>query len=205
MCKRCLWLDESKPDYVAYHDQEWGVPIWDDRKLFEFITLESAQAGLSWYTILKKRENYRTAFKEFDVQKVANISEQDVDILMENKGIIRNRAKILATINNAQRFIEVQSAFGSFAKYQWAFMDFIPKINDIKSKDDYPTTSEISEKFSKDLKKRGFKFLGPTTIYAHMQACGMVNDHDNDCHRKQPLTDLIASLDLTKELNKETN
>ncbi|KZN47164.1 DNA-3-methyladenine glycosylase I [Pseudoalteromonas luteoviolacea] len=202
MCKRCLWLDESKPDYVTYHDQEWGVPIWDDRKLFEFITLESAQAGLSWYTILKKRENYRAAFKEFDVQKVASMSDQDVDILMDNKGIVRNKAKILATINNAQRFIEVQSAFGSFAKYQWAFVDFTPIINDIKSKDDYPTTSEISEKFAKDLKKRGFKFLGPTTVYAHMQACGMVNDHDNDCHRKQPLISLIETLDLAKQLRK---
>ncbi|MCF6440375.1 DNA-3-methyladenine glycosylase I [Pseudoalteromonas luteoviolacea] len=203
MCKRCLWLDVSKPDYVAYHDQEWGVPIWNDHKLFEFITLESAQAGLSWYTILKKRENYRAAFKEFDVQKVANMSEQDVDMLMDNKGIVRNKAKILATINNAQRFIEVQSAFGSFAKYQWAFVDFTPIINDIKSKDDYPTTSEISQIFAKDLKKRGFKFLGPITVYAHMQACGMVNDHDNDCHRKQPLIGLTETLDLAEQLNKE--
>ncbi|KZN65118.1 hypothetical protein N473_00695 [Pseudoalteromonas luteoviolacea CPMOR-1] len=201
MCKRCLWLDESKPDYVAYHDQEWGVPIWDDNKLFEFITLESAQAGLSWYTILKKRENYRAAFKEFDVQKVANMSDQDVEALMENKGIVRNRAKILATINNAQRFIEVQAAYGSFAKYQWAFVNFNPIVNDIKGKEDYPVTSEISEKFAKDLKKKGFKFLGPTTVYAHMQACGMVNDHDNDCHAKQPLIDLLARLNIADELN----
>ncbi|AOT07484.1 DNA-3-methyladenine glycosylase I [Pseudoalteromonas luteoviolacea] len=201
MCKRCLWLDESKPDYVAYHDQEWGVPVWDDNKLFEFITLESAQAGLSWYTILKKRANYRAAFKEFDVQKVANMSERDVETLMENKGIVRNRAKILATINNAQRFIEVQATYGSFAKYQWAFVNFKPIINDIKSKEDYPATSEISEKFAKDLKKKGFKFLGPTTVYAHMQASGMVNDHDNDCHAKQPLIDLLATLNIADELN----
>ncbi|ESP90438.1 DNA-3-methyladenine glycosylase I [Pseudoalteromonas luteoviolacea] len=201
MCKRCLWLDESKPDYVAYHDDEWGDPIWDDNKLFEFITLESAQAGLSWYTILKKRANYRDAFHDFNVQLVANMNEGDVERLMQNPGIVRNKAKIVATINNAQRFIEVQQAYGSFAKYQWEFVNFTPIVNDIKSKEDYPATSEISIRFAKDLKKKGFKFLGPTTVYAHMQACGMVNDHDNDCHRKQPLIDKLATLDLANKLN----
>ncbi|MCG7549854.1 DNA-3-methyladenine glycosylase I [Pseudoalteromonas sp. Of7M-16] len=201
MCKRCLWLDESKPDYVAYHDDEWGDPIWDDNKLFEFITLESAQAGLSWYTILKKRANYRDAFHDFNVQLVANMNEGDVEHLMQNPGIVRNKAKIVATINNAQRFIEVQQAYGSFAKYQWEFVNFTPIVNDIKSKEDYPATSEISIRFAKDLKKKGFKFLGPTTVYAHMQACGMVNDHDNDCHRKQPLIDKLATLDLANKLN----
>ncbi|MBQ4837013.1 MULTISPECIES: DNA-3-methyladenine glycosylase I [Pseudoalteromonas] len=201
MCKRCLWLDESKPDYVAYHDDEWGDPIWDDNKLFEFITLESAQAGLSWYTILKKRAHYRDAFHNFNVQLVADMNEGDVERLMQNPGIVRNRAKIVATINNAKRFIEVQQAYGSFAKYQWEFVDFTPIVNDIKSKADYPATSEISIRFAKDLKKKGFKFLGPTTVYAHMQACGMVNDHDNDCHRKQPLVDKLATLDLASKLN----
>ncbi|KZN39487.1 hypothetical protein N480_01240 [Pseudoalteromonas luteoviolacea S2607] len=201
MCTRCLWLDASKPDYVAYHDEEWGVPIWHDNKLFEFITLESAQAGLSWYTILKKRTHYRTAFNEFDVKAVAKMTEADVEQLMDNPGIVRNRAKIKATINNAQRFIEVQQEFGSFAKYQWGYVDFEPIINDIRGKEDYPATSEISERFAKDLKKRGFKFLGPTTVYAHMQASGMVNDHDNDCFRKQPLIEHAKSLDLRALLN----
>ncbi|KZN32972.1 DNA-3-methyladenine glycosylase I [Pseudoalteromonas luteoviolacea] len=196
MCTRCLWLDESKPDYVAYHDEEWGVPIWDDNKLFEFITLESAQAGLSWYTILKKRAHYRSAFKCFNVEQVATMTDEDVTQLMDNKGIVRNKAKILATINNAQRFIEVQKEFGSFARYQWEYVNFKPIVNDIRSKEDYPATSEISERFAKDLKKRGFKFLGPTTVYAHMQACGMVNDHDNACFRKQPLIESTKDLDL---------
>ncbi|MCF2859379.1 DNA-3-methyladenine glycosylase I [Pseudoalteromonas sp. SMS1] len=200
MCTRCLWLDESKPDYVAYHDEEWGVPVWDDNKLFEFITLESAQAGLSWYTILKKRAHYRAAFKQFNVQEVAKMTESDVAQLMENPGIVRNKAKINATINNAQCFIEVQKEYGSFAKFQWAYVDFTPIINNIRHKEDYPATSDISIQFAKDLKKKGFKFLGPTTVYAHMQACGMVNDHDNDCFRKQPLIELVKSLNLKAKL-----
>jgi len=186
---RCPWLDTSKEDYVAYHDQEWGVPLYDDHRLFEFITLESAQAGLSWYTILKKRDGYRSAFKNFVVEEVAKMTEDDVEGLMQFEGIIRNRAKIAATINNAQRFIEIQKVFGSFSNYQWQFVGGKPLVNDLDKLEDYPAITEASTAFAKDLKKRGFKFLGPTTVYAHMQACGMVNDHSNDCFRKQEIID----------------
>ncbi|WP_287242370.1 DNA-3-methyladenine glycosylase I [Pseudoalteromonas sp.] len=186
---RCPWLDTSKEDYVAYHDQEWGVPLYDDHSLFEFITLESAQAGLSWYTILKKRDGYRSAFKNFVVEEVAKMTEDDVERLMQFEGIIRNRAKIAATINNAQRFIEIQKEFGSFSNYQWQFVGGKPLVNDLDKLADYPAITEASKAFAKDLKKRGFKFLGPTTVYAHMQACGMVNDHSNDCFRKQEIID----------------
>ena len=181
---RCPWLDTSKDDYVAYHDDEWGVPVYDDQTLFEFITLESAQAGLSWYTILKKRAGYRRAFLSFDVIKVAQMSEQDVERLMLDEGIVRNRLKIAATINNAKRFIEIQQEFGSFSNYQWQFVGGKPIVNELDKLSDYPAITEASTAFAKDLKKRGFKFLGPTTVYAHMQACGMVNDHSNDCFRK---------------------
>lgn len=181
---RCPWLDTSKDDYVAYHDNEWGIPVYDDQTLFEFITLESAQAGLSWYTILKKRAGYRRAFLNFDVIKVAQMDEQDVARLMLDEGIIRNRLKITATINNAKRFMEIQQEFGSFSNYQWQFVGDKPLVNDLDKLSDYPAITEASTAFAKDLKKRGFKFLGPTTVYAHMQACGMVNDHSNDCFRK---------------------
>lgn len=181
---RCPWLDTSKQDYVAYHDEEWGVPLYDDQKLFEFITLESAQAGLSWYTILKKRSGYRHAFENFDVKKVALFTDDDVERLMLFDGIVRNRLKIIATINNAKRFIEIQQEFGSFSNYQWQFVDNKPLISNLNELSDYPAITEISTVFAKDLKKRGFKFLGPTTVYAHMQACGMVNDHSNECFRK---------------------
>ncbi len=201
MCTRCLWLDETKSDYVAYHDVEWGVPVFDDRKLFEFITLESAQAGLSWYTILKKRDGYRAAFKNFDINKVAAMTDEDIERLMTDASIIRNKLKIAATINNAEAFIRIQQEFGSFAKYQWQFVNNTPIVNQIHSREDYPSTSEISEKFAKDLKKRGFKFLGPTTVYAHMQACGMVNDHDNACFRKQEIIDSYRFIDFEKILN----
>ena len=201
MCTRCLWLDETKSDYVAYHDVEWGVPVFDDRKLFEFITLESAQAGLSWYTILKKRDGYRAAFKNFDVNKVAAMTDEDIERLMTDPSIIRNKLKIAATINNAEAFIRIQQEFGSFAKYQWQFVNNTPIVNQIHRREDYPSNSEISEKFAKDLKKRGFKFLGPTTVYAHMQACGMVNDHDNACFRKQEIIDSYRFTDFEKILN----
>ncbi|MED5514778.1 MAG: DNA-3-methyladenine glycosylase I [Pseudomonadota bacterium] len=174
---------------MAYHDQEWGVPLYDDHRLFEFITLESAQAGLSWYTILKKRDGYRSAFKNFVVEEVAKMTEDDVERLMQFEGIIRNRAKIAATINNAQRFIEIQKEFGSFSNYQWQFVGGKPLVNNLDKLEDYPAITEASTAFAKDLKKRGFKFLGPTTVYAHMQACGMVNDHSNDCFRKQEIID----------------
>jgi DNA-3-methyladenine glycosylase I len=181
---RCPWLDTTKPDYVDYHDNEWGVPLYDDQKLFEFITLESAQAGLSWYTILKKRAGYKQAFENFNVAKVALFTDNDVDRLMLFEGIVRNRLKIAATINNAKRFIEIQQEFGSFSHYQWQFVGGKPLVSNLDKLNDYPAVTEESTLFAKDLKKRGFKFLGPTTVYAHMQACGIVNDHSNDCFRK---------------------
>lgn len=188
---RCPWLDESKPDYVEYHDKEWGVPVYDDQKMFEFLVLESAQAGLSWYTILKKRQGYKRLFANFDVNKVALYTEVDVERLMQDSSIIRNKLKIKAAINNAQRFIEIQKEFGSFCDYLWAFVDNSPIVNDIKSADDYVTTSPISDALAKDLKKRGFKFLGSTTLYSHLQATGLINDHLNQCYRKTEVQSLI--------------
>lgn len=190
---RCPWLDTTKPDYVIYHDEEWGVPLYDDTKLFEFITLESAQAGLSWYTILKKRSGYKKAFANFDVQIVAQFTQDDVERLMLDEGIVRNRLKIAATVNNAKRFIEIQKEFGSFSNYQWQFVGNKPIISNLNNVEDYPAITEASTSFAKDLKKRGFKFLGPTTVYAHMQACGMVNDHSNDCFRKEEIIEAFSS------------
>ena len=187
---RCPWLDTSKPDYVDYHDHEWGVPVYDDQLLFEFLTLESAQAGLSWYTILKKRENYKNAFANFDVRKIAAFTEHDIEKLMQNVGIVRNRLKIVATINNAKCFIAIQEEFGSFSDYQWRFVGNKPQVNDLETLADYPAVTEASTLYAKDLKKRGFKFLGPTTVYAYMQACGMVNDHSNNCFRKEEVKKL---------------
>ena len=184
---RCPWLDESKSDYVSYHDNEWGVPVYDDTKLFEFLTLESAQAGLSWYTILKRREGYRDAFAQFNVSLVAEFTEQDVTRLLNNDKIIRHRGKIEAAINNAKCFIEIQKEFGSFSNYQWQFVNNQTIVNTINKLADYPATTQESDAFSKDLKRRGFKFVGSTTIYAHMQACGMVNDHSIDCYRRKDL------------------
>ena len=186
---RCPWVDLSKPDYIAYHDMEWGVPVHDDRMLFEFLTLESAQAGLSWYTVLRKRENYRIAFDHFDPQKVALYGDRRVETLLANTGIIRNRLKILAAINNAGRFIEIQAQFGSFDAYMWQFVDGRPVVNEFKALEDCPAISPASEAMSKDLRQRGFKFVGPTICYAHMQAVGMVNDHAMDCFRRQEIID----------------
>jgi DNA-3-methyladenine glycosylase I len=180
--QRCPWPGTDQL-YVNYHDTEWGVPLYNDNKLFEFLSLESAQAGLSWYTILKKRENYREAFKQLDPIVVAKFTQRDIDRLMQNVGIVRNLAKIKAAINNASAFIEIQKEFGSFSIYQWQFVDGAPKINSWNTLKDIPTITQESETYSKDLKKRGFKFLGPTTIYAHMQASGMVNDHLVNCPR----------------------
>ena len=180
---RCPWVDLSKPDYVDYHDKEWGVPVYDDQKQFEFMTLESAQAGLSWYTILKRRDNYRAAFAEFDVATVAQYDEAKITELLNNPGIIRNKLKVNATVNNAQRFIEVQSEFDSFNQYLWSFVGGKPIVNHIELVCDYPATSKESEALSKDLKKRGFKFVGSTIMYAYMQAIGMVNDHSPECYR----------------------
>lgn len=184
---RCRWVDLSKPDYVAYHDTEWGVPVYDDQKLFEFLTLEAAQAGLSWYTVLKKRDNYRAAFAHFDPVKVAAFDDNKANELLQNPGIIRNRLKISAAINNAARFLDIQQEFGSFSAYQWGFVGGKPQLPELKTAADFRATSPESDALSKDLKKRGFKFVGSTIIYAHMQACGMVNDHSPDCFRRQQL------------------
>jgi DNA-3-methyladenine glycosylase I len=184
---RCPWVDLSKPDYVEYHDKEWGVPIYDDRLIFEFLSLESAQAGLSWYTVLKKREMYRIVFDNFEPEKVAKFDQAKMEELLQNPGIIRNRMKIAAAVNNAQRFLEVQSQHGSFSKYIWDFVDGKPKIGNIRQLADYPATSKESDAMSKDLKKRGFRFLGSTICYAHMQATGMVNDHSLGCFRKREI------------------
>lgn len=177
---RCAWCEKDDL-YRNYHDQEWGKPIYDDEIIFEFLILESFQAGLSWYTILAKRENFRAAFDQFDYQKIAQYSEDKVEELIQNAGIIRNRLKILATINNAQKFMEVQKEFGSFSKYIWGFVNHQPIINRPKTLKEVPATTEISDALAKDLKKRGFKFMGSTVVYAHMQATGMVNDHVEDC------------------------
>ncbi|MBS1969520.1 MAG: DNA-3-methyladenine glycosylase I [Bdellovibrionales bacterium] len=176
---RCSWAG-TDPLYVKYHDTEWGVPVHDDQKLFEFLVLESAQAGLSWITILRKRENYRKAFAGFDPKKVARFNEKKIAALLQNEGIIRNNLKIRAAINNAQRFLEIQKEFGSFAKYMWAFVDHKP-IQNKRKPGTIPATTEISDALAKDMKKRGFKFLGSTVLYAHMQAVGMVNDHVTSC------------------------
>ena len=180
---RCGWC-EKDDIYREYHDKEWGKPVYDDNIIFEFLVLESFQAGLSWHTILKKRENFRKAFDNFDYKRIALYDSQKVEELMINNGIVRNRLKILATINNAQKFMEIQKEFGSFSKYIWDFVDGKPIINHPKSLKDVSATSSISDTIAKDLKKRGFKFLGSTVVYAHMQATGMVNDHIADCFCK---------------------
>jgi DNA-3-methyladenine glycosylase I len=181
---RCSWLDTSKPDYVKYHDEEWGVPVHDDQTMFEFLILESAQAGLSWYTILKRREGYKKAFANFDVNVVANFSDDKVEELMLDSSIIRNRLKIKAAISNAKFFIEIQKEFGSFCQYIWGYVDNKTIENNINSLEDSPVTSPISDAISKDLKKRGFKFFGTTICYAYLQACGLINDHGENCFRK---------------------
>jgi DNA-3-methyladenine glycosylase I len=173
----------GKPDYVEYHDREWGVPVHDDRLLFEFLTLEAAQAGLSWYTVLRKRENYREAFDNFEPSVVASYDEAKKAELLANPGIIRNRAKIESAILNARKFLEVQREFGSFDAYIWRFVGGKPQVNELRGIEDFRATSPESDALSKDLKRRGFKFLGSTVCYAHMQATGMVNDHVASCFR----------------------
>ncbi|PHR85674.1 MAG: DNA-3-methyladenine glycosylase I [Colwellia sp.] len=191
---RCPWLDNSKPDYVAYHDHEWGVPVYDDQKIFEFLILESAQAGLSWYTILKRRQGYQAAFANFDVHKVAQYNQDKVETLMLNSAIIRNRGKINAAINNAKLFIDIQQAFGSFSDYMWGFVNHKTIVNEYSDLSDYPATSIESDAWSKDLKKRGFKFVGSTICYAHMQACGMINDHSLTCYKRKQIIDEYQQL-----------
>lgn len=185
--KRCEWAEGKFDAYVAYHDEEWGVPTHDDQVLFEFIVLESAQAGLSWATILQKREGYRKAFENFDVKKVANFSDQKILELTQDTGIVRNKLKIAATVNNVKQFIKIQEEFGSFDKYIWGFVDNKPIQNNWKKMSDVPATTPLSDQIAKDLKKRGFKFMGSTTVYAFMQAVGLVNDHTVDCFRHSEL------------------
>lgn len=179
---RCAW-SHSDPLYIQYHDEEWGVPLHDERLLFEFLSLEGAQAGLSWITILKKRENYRKAFDQFEPEKVARYGDKQIARLLNDAGIVRNRAKINATIGNARAFLAVQDEFGSFDKYIWGFVDGKPIRNQWETLKEIPAKTPLSEQISKDLVKRGFRFVGPTIVYAHMQATGMVNDHLRDCHR----------------------
>ena len=184
---RCPWVDLTKPDYVEYHDKEWGVPVHDDRTIFEFLTLEAAQAGLSWYIVLRKRQSYRQAFADFDPEKVARYGKKQIEALLSNPGIIRNRLKINAAVINAGKFLQVQAEFGSFDAYIWRFVDGKPIVNRFKLLKDYPAISRESDALSKDLKQRGFKFVGSTIIYAHMQATGMVNDHAVNCFRRQAI------------------
>lgn len=183
---RCPWC-VGKEDYEHYHDTEWGVAVYDDQTLFEFLILEGAQAGLSWYTILKKRADYRAVFHQFDVQKVAAINDEELAEALKNPGIIRNRLKVASTVSNAKAFITIQEEFGSFSTYLWAFVDGKPIVNNWEKMDEAPANTAISDKLAKDLKKRGFKFVGSTIMYAFMQAMGMVNDHLTSCFRYKEL------------------
>ena len=185
--ERCPWA-KNDPIYIKYHDKEWGVPVHDDKKLFEFIILEGAQAGLSWLTILKRRPGYKNAFANFDVEKVARFTPKKIESLLLDPGIIRNRLKVNAAVTNAKEFIKIQEEFGSFDQYAMRFIDGKQKINRFKTQDQVPTTTRESNAFSKDLKQRGFKFVGSTIIYAHMQAVGMINDHLVSCFRHKEVT-----------------
>jgi DNA-3-methyladenine glycosylase I len=179
---RCPWATND-PLYIKYHDEEWGNPVYDDNTLFEFLILETFQAGLSWITILRKRENFRKAFENFNYKKIAKYDQAKIDSLLSDAGIIRNKLKINAAISNAKAFLDVQEEFGSFSKYIWGFVDGKPVINNFKTMNEVPANTPLSDKISKDLRKRGFKFVGSTVIYAHMQATGMVNDHLVTCFK----------------------
>lgn len=191
---RCAWCGED-PTYVEYHDTEWGVPVHDDRRLFEFLILEGAQAGLSWLTILRKRPAYRKAFAAFDPEKVARFGARDVTRLLADPGIVRNRAKIESAVVNARKFLELQEHFGSFATFQWRFVDGSPVQNRFRDLSEVPATTAVSDAFSKELKQRGFKFVGSTIMYAHMQAVGMVNDHVRACFRHAQVKALVSQSD----------
>jgi DNA-3-methyladenine glycosylase I len=180
--QRCLWCGED-PLYVAYHDKEWGVPVYDDATLFEFLILETFQAGLSWITILRKRENFRKAFDGFNYKKIANYDQKKIDALLQDEGIIRNKLKVHAAVTNAIAFMKIQKEFGSFSNYIWGFVDGNPIKNMVQALSGAPANTPLSDTISKDLKKRGFKFVGTTVVYAHMQATGMVNDHLVSCFR----------------------
>jgi DNA-3-methyladenine glycosylase I len=185
---RCPWLPVDDPLYVRYHDEEWGVPLHDDHKIYEFLVLEAFQAGLSWRTVLHKRENFRRAFCDFDYNKVVEFDAHDVACLMQDTGIVRNRAKIEAAVNNAKRFLEVRQEFGAFSEYMWSWVDGKPIDNKLKTLKDYQPYTPEAVAWAKDLKQRGFKFLGHTVVYAHMQAVGMVNDHTANCFRHRQVS-----------------
>jgi DNA-3-methyladenine glycosylase I len=189
MTHRCEWAG-SDPLYIQYHDQEWGVPVHDDRTLFEFLVLEGAQAGLSWITILRRRENYRQAFDKFDPQKVAQYNPTKIERLLQDPGIIRNKLKVNSAVQNAQAFLRIQEEFGSFNQYIWEFVDHRPIINTWTQMNQIPASTPLSETISKDLKQRGFNFVGPTIVYAHMQATGMVNDHVVSCFRYKQINEM---------------
>ena len=192
MKKRCAWCG-SDPLYRAYHDDEWGVPVHDDRRLFAFLVLEGAQAGLSWLTILKKRENYRKAFHAFDCERIARYTDADVARLLADAGIVRNRLKIASAIQNARSVLAIQEAYGSLAAYLWRYVDGVPRQNAWGSMAEIPARTELSDAMSRDLKKRGLKFVGSTICYAFMQAVGMVNDHTTDCYRHQEIRTLAQA------------
>jgi len=183
---RCKWAEGTSLDYIRYHDEEWGVPAYDDPTQFEFLILEGAQAGLSWSTILNKREGYRKLFADFDVEKVARFTKKRIEKLLLDPSIVRNRLKVESAVSNAKAFLEVQEEFGSFSDYIWGFVDGKPIQNRFRKDSEVPATSPESDALSKDLKKRGFRFVGSTIIYAHMQATGMVNDHVTGCFRHKP-------------------
>ncbi len=189
--KRCGWSEGNSDNYIDYHDKEWGVPVYDDRTHFEFLILEGAQAGLSWSTILNKREGYRKNFAEFDVKKVARFTQKKIDKILLDPGIVRNKLKVNAAVSNAKQFIAVQKEFGSFNRYIWEFVGGKPINKKNKKGSDVPATTKESDALSKDLKKRGFKFVGSTIIYAHMQATGLVNDHITSCFRHEPCKKLV--------------
>lgn len=190
MKTRCPWCEDSFDDYVKYHDEEWGVPVHDDRTHFEFLILEGAQAGLSWSTILKKRDGYRNEFADFDVQKVARFEEQKIQQMLQNPGIIRNELKVRSAITNAQLFIDIQEEVGSFNDYIWSFVGGSPKQNSWSAMDDVQATTKESDALAADLQKRGFKFTGSTIMYAHMQATGLVNDHIIPCFRHKEVKEM---------------
>ena len=184
--RRCRWAEGVSLDYIRYHDEEWGVPVYDDHTQFEFLILEGAQAGLSWSTILNKRAGYRKAFADFDPEKVARFTAKRIDRLLQDPSIVRNRLKVESAVTNAKAFLDVQEKFGTFSDYIWSFVDGEPVQNKFRRDGDVPATSPVSDTLSKDLKKRGFRFVGSTIIYAHMQATGLVNDHVVSCFRHKP-------------------
>jgi len=200
---RCDWAEGSEM-YIKYHDKEWGVPVFDDKILFEFLILETAQAGLSWSTILKRRDNYREAYDNYNIEKIASYGEGKRNELLNNEGIIRNKLKIDASINNAERVLKIQEDFGSFSRYLWSFTNFTPVINKWETLSEVPAETELSKTIAKDLKKKGFKFVGSVTIYAFLQAVGIVNDHLVDCFRYQEVIDYynkkVKDVDYLQEI-----